>query len=460
LRRLASGIIVILLLTSMLTLALNIQPVEASGTIYIRADGSVEPSTANITSADNVTYYFTDNIYDSIVVERDNIVIDGAGYTLQGTGSGTGIDLCPISNGTVKNTKITNFGTGIYYDGWIFGTYGNCTIVGNTLSNNVHGFYCYNSDSHTIIGNNVSNNIQGIHIYDSNNNVLLNNIVSSNTDAGIFLFVTRGNTISANTISNNGVSDESLGGLWISGGGKIFHNNFVDNIPQVWGSGVWDNGYPSGGNYWSDYNGTDLFGSRYQNETGSDGIGDAPYVIDAITDNYPLMKTYAGPHDIGITSVNTSKTIVGEDYSLNIKVKIINYGEQPETFNVTIKANSTTIKTQTVTLTNRNSTTINLTWNTTGWDKGNYTITAKATPIPGETDTADNTFIDGWVVITLPGDVDGDRDVDIYDIVRMAGIYGTTEEDPQYDPNCDIDGDGDIDIYDIVAAAGNYGESW
>jgi len=50
--------------------------------------------------------------------------------------------------------------------------------------------------------------------------------------------------------------------------------------------------------------------------------------------------------------------------------------------------------------------------------------------------------------------------VDIFDIVLMAGIYGTTEEDPQYNPNCDIDGDGDIDIYDIVAVAGNYGESW
>ncbi|MFQ6068248.1 MAG: hypothetical protein ACE5KD_01770, partial [Candidatus Bathyarchaeia archaeon] len=77
-----------------------------------------------------------------------------------------------------------------------------------------------------------------------------------------------------------------------------------------------------------------------------------------------------------------------------------------------------------------------------------------------ETETGDNTLVDGWVFVTLAGDVDADRDVDIFDIVRMAGVYGKSKPDPQYDPDCDIDGDGDVDIYDIVIAAGNYGESW
>ena len=72
-----------LLLTSMLTLAFNVQPVKASGTIYIRADGSVDPQTTPILNVRNVYYTFTADIHDSIVVERDNIVIDGAGYTVQ-----------------------------------------------------------------------------------------------------------------------------------------------------------------------------------------------------------------------------------------------------------------------------------------------------------------------------------------------------------------------------------------
>jgi len=59
----------------------------------------------------------------------------------------------------------------------------------------------------------------------------------------------------------------------------------------------------------------------------------------------------------------------------------------------------------------------------------------------------------------LTGDFDEDRDVDIFDIVIIAGVYGVSQPDPQYDVNCDVDSDGDIDIFDIVAAAGNYGKS-
>ena len=64
------------------------------------------------------------------------------------------------------------------------------------------------------------------------------------------------------------------------------------------------------------------------------------------------------------------------------------------------------------------------------------------------------------VCVTIPGDVDGDSDVDIFDIVSMADIYGTQKDDPDYNQYCDIDGDGTVGIFDIVIAAGNYGESW
>jgi ribonucleotide monophosphatase NagD (HAD superfamily) len=63
-------------------------------TIYIRADGSVDPGTSPISTADNITYTLTDNIVgyvpedtSAIVVERDDIVVNGAGYIVQGTGA-------------------------------------------------------------------------------------------------------------------------------------------------------------------------------------------------------------------------------------------------------------------------------------------------------------------------------------------------------------------------------------
>jgi len=73
---------------------------------------------------------------------------------------------------------------------------------------------------------------------------------------------------------------------------KIYHNIFVNSTVHVETGtiNIWDDGYPSGGNYWSDYAGVDMYSGPYQNETGSDGIGDTPYVIEKYNqDNYPIM---------------------------------------------------------------------------------------------------------------------------------------------------------------------------
>ena len=86
-RKTVSAMLLSLLFLGILLSAFDIQPIKASVTIYIRPDGSIEPTTANIATVDKVIYTFTGNIHDSIVVERDDIVIFGAGCTLQGTGN-------------------------------------------------------------------------------------------------------------------------------------------------------------------------------------------------------------------------------------------------------------------------------------------------------------------------------------------------------------------------------------
>lgn len=93
-----------------------IHPVRAVGTIYIRMSGSIDPPTANITSADNVTYTFTSDIQDSIAVERNDIVVDGAGYAIQGSKLGEAIRMYARSNVTLRNMKITRFLTGVRVD--------------------------------------------------------------------------------------------------------------------------------------------------------------------------------------------------------------------------------------------------------------------------------------------------------------------------------------------------------
>lgn len=76
----------------------------------------------------------------------------------------------------------------------------------------------------------------------------------------------------------------------------IYHNNFIKNTRQALSLdsvNIWDNGYPSGGNYWSEYAGVDFYSGPYQNETGSDGIGDTQYTVGANnTDRYPFIRPY------------------------------------------------------------------------------------------------------------------------------------------------------------------------
>ena len=77
---------------------------------------------------------------------------------------------------------------------------------------------------------------------------------------------------------------------------SLYHNNIIDNFyhqVETNRANSWDDGYPYGGNYWSDYAYVDIKSGSGQNSTGADGIGDAPHVLDANNiDHYPLMGMF------------------------------------------------------------------------------------------------------------------------------------------------------------------------
>jgi len=168
-----------------------------------------------------------------------------------------------------------------------------------------------------------------------------------------------------------------------------------------------------------------------------------------------ILHALAARHDVAVVGVHPWKTIVGQGFSMHINVTVTNQGDFTETFNVTVYANTTAIQTKTLTLTSQNSTTITFTWNTSGFVKGNYTIWAYAWPVAGETDKADNTFTDGWVIVTIPGDVNGDHIVDISDLVITVGAIPSAPGWPNWNPNADINGDGVCDVSDLVICVGN-----
>jgi hypothetical protein len=166
----------------------------------------------------------------------------------------------------------------------------------------------------------------------------------------------------------------------------------------------------------------------------------------------------AGIHDVAVTSVTSSKTVVGQGYVGNITVTVQNQGNFTETFNVTVYANTTFAASQNVTLSSGNSTSITLTWNTTGFVYGNYTMKAYAWPVPGETNGANNNRTDGLTVVTIPGDLNGDFTVGLSDLVILARAYGSKPADTNWTPNADIDSNSIVGLSDLVIMATHYGQ--
>jgi parallel beta-helix repeat protein len=237
----------------------------------------------------------TADIYETVEICANNVVLDLNGHSIIAPYPfyGRGI-LCSGTGVTIMNGTIDGFTFGIYPSSYT-------TIHGTNITNCwSHGLECWSPI--------------GLKIYD--------NTISYNHNAGIFM-------------------------LFSQGDNKIFHNNFIGNTYTYGGitidlqavdllqskPSVWDDGYPSGGNYWSDYKGVDLNCGPYQNVSGSDGIGDTAYPIRFFglvsgQDRYPLMSPWTPP---------IPATVNIDPDTLNLKSRgewITAYIELPEGYDV------------------------------------------------------------------------------------------------------------------------------
>jgi len=329
---------------------------------------------------------------------------------------------------TVKNTALSNNGAGI-----LLAYTHNSSITNNSLTNNICAFDLFSSNGNVISNNTVTNSEYGVNLYYSSYNRLLGNNVTRN-DYGIKLFYSSNNT--------------------------VYYNAFLSLLNQtslVESTSVWDNGYPSGGNYWSDYTGVDLKSGPNQDQPGSDGLGDTPYIIGLDQDRYPLIE-FIPIHDVAIANITPSKTVVGQGYRIYIDIEATNKGNRIETFNITVYINATILATQTVNnLTIGELSKTTFAWDTTGFAKSNYMISSCAWPVQYEINTADNNSTYSGIRVAVPGDINGDGKIGITDIVTIASAYGSKRDQTLFKPNADIDSDNDIDIYDVTIAASRYG---
>ncbi|NIO38544.1 hypothetical protein GTO27_12735, partial [Candidatus Bathyarchaeota archaeon] len=349
-KKTVSTLLLTLLLLGMSTLAFKTQPVRAEPRTWtVDDDGLADFSSIQeaidsplVTDGDTI-FVHSGTYYENLVVnkavsligeEKETTIIDG---NEMGTVVLVTVSNLFIGGFTIQRSGEPNVGIAVVWSN-------NNTIDGNVIINNQFGIWLNFSDNNEVRGNVVANNIwDGIFLLDSNNNTVTTNTIFG-CERGIRMEGSNHNVVKRNNVTDNhtglaiglGYNDtvtentfsECLYGisLFKSGNDLIYHNNLINNQDQASTyrsyDNSWDDGYPSGGNYWSNYNGTDI---------DLDGIGDSRYIIDANNvDNHPLMGrfySYCIPSDfgqgLGVTIVSNS-TVSNFSVGKVVAIPIIN----------------------------------------------------------------------------------------------------------------------------------------
>ncbi len=301
---------------------------------------------------------YANNVFNNTVNAEPLVYLENASdYVIEDGGQ---VVLINCRNMTVKNLNLSYASVGVQFwgtndsrilknnivgsgcEGIRLDISVNNTIIDNTIEANADGMLLSNSSNNDIVKNkikaNLGNGINVFHHSELNNitensvnmndmdgimsfrssNSISRNTIAANNRSGIYLEHSDGSFISENRLENN-----TYGFLFRSSqNNTIYHNNILNNTVQSYdlfrkndpanypvpSISIWDNGYRSWGNYWGhSYTGADLHRGLFQNETGSDGIGDTAYGIDENNqDNYPLMNLWHEPPWTPLASFNHS----------------------------------------------------------------------------------------------------------------------------------------------------------
>ncbi len=273
--------------------------------------------TNNIMFSYNVFGIYLDNSFDNLIIENEifegwqtGIYLKSSSYNhiisndIYWSAVQSGIELESSSYNNIMDNNIysnSHYGVSLY-------TSSNNSIINNNLSSspNENIILSFSSNDNLILNNRIYNSAVGIDLDSSSRNIVTGNRIFSNPQIGIFAADSTYNIITKNNISN------SEYGLYIftCHYNQIYHNNIMDNTNQALDDqddNIWNDSYPSSGNYWSDFDESgdgayDDYKGPGQNVSGSDGIvdngtigggGKNPYVIDSDSrDHYPLIYPY------------------------------------------------------------------------------------------------------------------------------------------------------------------------
>ncbi|MFH1101625.1 MAG: NosD domain-containing protein [Methanobacteriota archaeon] len=239
-------------------------------------------------------YYYKNTNFLTVPRNAGQVILANCSYmviqNLVLENSSHGIQLAFSAYNIIRNNSIRGIGN------WHIDSVGinlinssNNVIYGNIINATITGIDITKASYNLIRQNTIVQNSVGLSLGQSEWNMISQNMFSENWD-GIILYDSTNTTIRENTILNNydvGINVYSGHPLF------IYHNNLINNSLNAYNFGtyIWDNGYPCGGNYWSDnWWVIDENHGPGQNISGPDGIDDNPYNFISGIDRYPFIQ--------------------------------------------------------------------------------------------------------------------------------------------------------------------------
>ncbi|MCK4670873.1 MAG: right-handed parallel beta-helix repeat-containing protein, partial [Nanoarchaeota archaeon] len=238
--------------------ATGYETLNATDTINIIACGNIITNTTLTGNLQSNGTCFT--------IGADNIILDCAGYSItgNGTGSGYGVLANLRNNVTIKNCKIQNFSHGIFLN------YSNSSFIyNNTLHNNSEFYLYYGSPR---------GSGDGLHLNFSHNNNITLNIAYNNSDSGIELHNSSNNTLASNRVYEN----IREGFESVDSGNNMFTSNtannntregfyFIRSSNNIFTSNTANNSIVQGGFYFSNSQ-NNMFTSNTANNNNREGF--------------------------------------------------------------------------------------------------------------------------------------------------------------------------------------------
>jgi len=261
----------------------------------------------NVIGEDKKIYYLVGE--ENIVISSENVgflaLVSCSNITVQDlelSNNEQGIILADTTGSSITHNTITDCSYGIQ----LFSSSSNA-ISYNTITNNNRGIHLKTSTFNTMSANQITDNTGGMFFFDSTQNIVSGNTIKDNTDYGLGLSTSSLNSFTGNHFLNNGEND-----------GYQVYDAALANSTLSLSSNSWFVTYPGGGNFWSDYTGTDVKTGANQTEAGSDGIGDSPYTLYAnVQDKYP--KILEGALIVSVSSPE-NKTYTENSITLTVEV--------------------------------------------------------------------------------------------------------------------------------------------